>query len=482
MFRVAIVDDEPWVLLGLEKGIPWEELGFEITCKTTDSEEALASILETRPDVIITDIQMPNLSGIDLMRCAREQGVNSQIIVFSGYSDFGYAKKAIQYGVFAYLMKPLSKTEFIKTLTVLSKNLSAIKAQRETSGESLWYEDEFLNMSEFVTGESYCVLTCYMTLSDKLSLDDLLHDISCAGYKYGSDKYVYLLKGRQKEILERLEKIFLDVRRQEKEYICCGLSESFFEKEQLPSAVQESNIAVHNFFLDQTKTLSVSTPTNIKCCTAYYDEFSSKLDTNSFALAKELIEGLPEYIQKHDLNVLDFSYLYNRILDCLERAINRVKETDVEYVSYDRLIEQYPGGLIDAVSFLSRLLAELDTPAAQVSAGSYETFEKLITYIDENYYKDLSLPELSQCFFLNMTYICDLFKKQRSTTFSKYLTSIRLEKAYSSILKPNASLAEIAESVGYRDYYYFIKQFKKKYGVTPGQLHKEAAKNRVEVR
>lgn len=111
MYRVIIVDDEPWALLGIKKTFKWDFFGFEITNETTDSEEAIELILKEKPDVVFTDISMPELSGIDIIRIARGKGLKTIFVIISGYADFKFAQEAIKYGAFEYCLKPIMQEE-----------------------------------------------------------------------------------------------------------------------------------------------------------------------------------------------------------------------------------------------------------------------------------------------------------------------------------------------------------------------------------
>ena len=120
MLSVVLVDDEYWSLLGLEKAVCWEDYGFSVALATTDSREAAAYITGKQPDIVFTDIRMPELSGIELIRKARMEGIKTQFVIVSGYSDFEYARAGIQYGVFDYQLKPFHSQEIAEILQRLN--------------------------------------------------------------------------------------------------------------------------------------------------------------------------------------------------------------------------------------------------------------------------------------------------------------------------------------------------------------------------
>ena len=108
MRRVILVDDEFWALRGLETLFPWAEHGYTPIGSFDDPVDALEAILAEKPELVITDIRMPELSGLDLLRAARERGVESVFVIVSGYGEFEYAQAALRHGAFDYLLKPVS--------------------------------------------------------------------------------------------------------------------------------------------------------------------------------------------------------------------------------------------------------------------------------------------------------------------------------------------------------------------------------------
>lgn len=106
-YRVLLVDDEPWALKDMEMSFPWEKYGFEVAGSCTKSEEACRMMFNLCPDVVVTDIRMPGMSGVELLRRAREEGLDSIFVLVSGVSDFEAARLGMRYGAVEYCMKPL---------------------------------------------------------------------------------------------------------------------------------------------------------------------------------------------------------------------------------------------------------------------------------------------------------------------------------------------------------------------------------------
>lgn len=107
MFTVLIADDEPIIRRGIKKLVNWEGLGFSIIGETGDGLSTLEFILKNHPQLVLLDIKMPEIDGLEVMRKAREAGYNGKVIILSGYSDFTYAQEALRYNVKSYLSKPV---------------------------------------------------------------------------------------------------------------------------------------------------------------------------------------------------------------------------------------------------------------------------------------------------------------------------------------------------------------------------------------
>lgn len=123
-YRVLIVDNEPWVVVYLKKTFPWGKLGFEVVGDTANSLEALELIRKLKPDVVFTDIRMPELSGLELMQQAKERGAKCAFIIVSGFAEFSYAQEAIRLGAFEYCLKPVSVEQGEILLSRLREHLS----------------------------------------------------------------------------------------------------------------------------------------------------------------------------------------------------------------------------------------------------------------------------------------------------------------------------------------------------------------------
>ncbi len=138
MYKVMIVDDEPLILKGLRAIIDWQQLGLQITSQAASGEQAMEAFLEEETDIIITDIRMPGMSGLELIETVRSIDPGVKFIVLSGYDDFQYVKEGMKYGIENYLLKPIDVEELeatlraviVKLANVLQQQLAARKEQQ----------------------------------------------------------------------------------------------------------------------------------------------------------------------------------------------------------------------------------------------------------------------------------------------------------------------------------------------------------------
>ena len=183
MYRVLLVDDEIWSLKGLESSFEWEEEGFSVMERTTSSTEAMKLIEAERPDAVFTDIRMPELSGLDLLRNAREQGIESEFIIISGYAQFDYAQEAVKNGAFDYCLKPIDLAYSRQLLQRLREKLDQNRYRKDAAiFQRLFYEEQLPESME-VFRNTGC-LQCIAVLGEEIPfrLWEGIRESFCTGF------------------------------------------------------------------------------------------------------------------------------------------------------------------------------------------------------------------------------------------------------------------------------------------------------------
>ena len=139
METLFIADDEKTIRDGLKCIVNWEELGFSICGEASNGEDALSGILKNAPSLVLLDIRMPKLMGVDIIKIAREQGFQGKFIILSGYSDFSYAQAAIRYGVDFYLTKPIDEDELLEAIRTI---YAALQSERQNKNHIALYREK----------------------------------------------------------------------------------------------------------------------------------------------------------------------------------------------------------------------------------------------------------------------------------------------------------------------------------------------------
>lgn len=214
MYKVLLIDDEPWILKDIELLVDWEGLGFKVIGKISDSEQAMYFIKKQQPELIICDIKMPGLNGLDLMRMVKKRFGNIFVVFLSAYSEFSYAKEAIEIGAFDYILKPTEKNELIKVVAKARKILDKDKEEK-------YFNKEDIEDSGLPEVSNDIIEKIIEEIEDKYNQDLRLQDLADkyhVNYNYlgqlfkkeiGKTFTNYLVELRIKKAIELFSKDFL---------------------------------------------------------------------------------------------------------------------------------------------------------------------------------------------------------------------------------------------------------------------------------
>ena len=478
-YSVVLIDDESWALVGMEKSFAWDRYGFRVTLKETSATRALKYILEERPDAVFTDIRMNNMSGLELIRAVREAGLDTEFVIISGYSDFHYAQTAIQDGVFQYLLKPLDIAETNSLL------LSLVKRLREKRGalSSLDWVEDIRHSNETI--RDYCearelrpghpaFLVATLGCADVPGAWSRRPDLQVLdSVRLGRKKCVSLLCLEPDALEGVLAGIDADV--------SAGFSSIAAPEDALYAMYRESDVAyVQQLFLGAPGVCRYrreSARETAQAAARLMSVFAAGTPEDILAAMQECRETL----SRHELTVEYLALLYNQILTGLWANRHYNFPADVKTLDYRGIQALFHSGE-DFFRFLDDLVSPQRFEDGAYSERDRQQMEQILAYIQENYAKPLYLSDLSQRFFLSQTSICALFRRNMKTSFMNYLTALRMNRAAELLTATEMNLIDVAESVGYRDQYYFSRMFKKQTGLTPQQyrdLNASADKRRA---
>lgn len=153
MYTMLVADDEKWIRERIISSIDWAKIGVTVTGQAADGEEALALSRELKPDIILTDIRMPGLSGLDFLKALNKTGINSKLIIISGYSDFEYAHKAIKLGVSDYILKPVENAELVNIVKKCIRQIEAENFKNRIIDQAAFQKNLSGKLAEYAKGD-----------------------------------------------------------------------------------------------------------------------------------------------------------------------------------------------------------------------------------------------------------------------------------------------------------------------------------------
>lgn len=455
MFRVLIADDENSVIQSLVGVVPWVELGLVVAATASDGREALRLAETENVDVAIIDIRMPGLNGLELCEQLRRRNEKMQLIIASGYAEFAYAEKAIQYGVIGYCLKPLDYTQMTRFLRKAVQNLN--RDRHIGDWEDLVDMLERRNSVEIWECFSKFGFTQERYFLAASVGERKLEALEQAGVslRLGWRQWGYIMKiDRVSELAEVLEELT--------GWSGIGYLEQAVPGSELYDGLEECNRRAFQYFVDKKERICAS-PDEGRA-NRWLDSVQAKLQSGQWSDLKALLDEIGDK-GRGDFTVYSALRLCNMIST---HSQPRDEENDSYVYSIEQLVESY-GDFAGMIGRLEQLLEERSLEAENQPKFSNAAFMKLMQYINENYKGEISLSGAAQVLHMNSNYVSQLFKKESGITFVHYVTQKRLEDAKELLTNTKKPLTDIALEVGFNDTFHFIKTFKKVTGMTPGQ-------------
>lgn len=456
LYHVLLVDDEPFITASLSQSIPWKNYQCEVSAIASNGMDAL-SILETMQiDIVITDIRMQQMSGLELCQILYTHYPHIQIIVISGYAEFSYAQRAIQYGILGYCLKPL---EYEEIGLYLTKAISRLNENTQSYNQddllnALLDEDitpivNYLKTSSLLASHYYCAVfsgACPPIVTPSTEVM-----ISIGKHQYGIISTVPF----STPILENFLK--------NPNNNCIGLSKNPVLPEQIPACMKECQINSLQYFISPE--CKIQTTLSDDDCQTILNQIASWL---TIANSEQLLHSLHELShsdKRNTFSVRAAMRLNNMI--CSSSSYSMQEETYYLY-SIQQLLDRYPN-FETLLHTLCQLIMNPKPYPMENSQITNMNFIKMMEFLNQNYSQNISTNDLAEYMHLNPSYLSKIFKQEIGTTVTKYITNLRILKAKQMLNSGNFSISEIATATGFNDYFYFLKTFKKITGMTPHQ-------------
>lgn len=528
MIKVFLVEDEFIIREGIKNNIEWSKYGYEFCGEAGDGELAFPMIQKIKPDIVITDIKMPFMDGLELSRLIKKELPETEIIILSGHEEFEYAKEAIRIGVAEYLLKPISGDELLKEVDEVALKIVEKRKESEIRKQYIQeMEENTLNerkvfFQHLVSGSKS--LSELLDMAGKLGIDlsamwynivlfkvqsvhhayseysgslieiekkmNAIHEEAVLIFDRNLEGKALLFKADSKEALEDLQsKYILQMKDIFTEYphvnYFGGIGEPVNRLSELPDSFERAGRAfAHRYLMKESCILD----------------------------SRDLEQGV--YFEKENFNIsnVDTKQIDRRKikgflkLGELEESVYFVEEFFKDLGSSamkSNMFRQYI--VMDAYFCVMDFLVELKIPKGEIeqpdiASGAFQSEEnsveyvvqiikkaielrekaainryddvvnEVMTYIQNNYAdEDISLNLLASHVNFSPNHLSMIFSQQTGQTFIKYLTDYRMNKAKELLRCTGKRSSVISMEVGYKDPHYFSYLFKKTQGMTPTQ-------------
>lgn len=511
MYSVLLVDDEPFIVDGLEVLIDWHTLGLDVIAKVSNGVEALEFIKCNQVDIIITDIKMPKMTGITLIEEVKKIDSNCKYIILSGHDDFEFVKKGIQLGIENYLTKPVNTIELNSTLedivnkldldnnpkqdelntnewTIIRNNILSRWISDTITSEELQNRSAMLNLTLDSSCYNVAILTITLDENQYVSINSmnqlcqkqLEKDTGIMSFEDIDGRFIIIFSSedyehRIRDIKTKLGKLYHNLKALNvNSTITLGATVSSYKTVSLSYRKAEELLSYYLIYPDKTVLYSSDVDATIDGidCSVNHETITQLIlsgDTNELTtLINHLFlrflksDVIPRETVKN-LIVEIYMNLYKSVgsrFDSIRTIIINEHSSMMHFISTLEDLPALESALIKSLCTISNTLETKDSSTKPV-------IKQILDYIHTNYQQELSLKTLSYEFHMNATYLGQLFKKDTNTTFPNYLNQYRIEKAKSMLVDTTLKTSQIAKDIGYPDPNYFYRIFKKYVGISP---------------
>ena len=427
MYKVLLVDDEYMITEGLKRLIPFDKWGMEVVATANHADDALDYVREHPVDIIISDVNMPDKTGLEMIGEMKELLPNAYYILLSGYQEFDYIKKAMNLNVVDYLVKPVDKVELERLLEKIASQLGEQSHEPEILSQQL---DEEAFKAHLSQKENW-----WIGLSKE---------------KQGNFVIPYYVLGQDWQIiLANQEFEGLLVMPFEAPY------QANFEKWKRDV---EKTLFYGSVNLDQSESLF-----------SYYEPIYRVIIQGNLQQIIDELTLLEKIVLENTPRVSITKQLFTQFVMDVFHLFEHLKADDMtDIVKNIHAITTFE----DLVAYTKETLTSF--------FGQYRMNENVVSVLEvigRDYKKELSLKDISKDLFINPVYLGQLIKKETNSTFAELLNKQRIKAAQQLLLSTNDSIEDICYTVGYSNVGYFYKVFRKLCGKSPKAYRKQVEAN-----
>lgn len=467
MFHAFIVDDDPISIEATHILFPWEDVGITKIDKIDSPTGLVERILAEKPHVVFIDIEMGEVSGLDIIKECKNKGVNSSFVIISGHDNFNYAHTAVNLGVIYYLLKPID-TDDIKILAQkLKKELQ--KNNSVDIMEHLSSKDNFnLFLSSALNEQAYRIAIAHLTEAQYDDTQLILKGCIFETYKIGQKKYMFVLENNNIDKSAMLSLNDLA----EKEQIVFGISDIFTKEDDIYNIFKQCNQLSYNLFVRQAGCLLIEpVKTNTEILKNILDNLYQAIESKYLNGVETILRNLPTLFIKQKYTMSQVVWFYNAIVIRANLLFNQ-SAFSLSTMDEEDLYVNFP----DFKELCQTLILYLNEAMFPGTTPEYETsdiWNKVLKYIENNYSSRIQAQDIYKELYISERALYYLFKTNAQETFLEFLTRYRIDKAKYFLLTSAMSISQVAERVGIKDHYYFSRVFKKRTGLTPLQFRNQ---------
>ncbi len=530
MYKLLLVDDEADVREGVIQEIDWQKAGFEVVGTAENGNEALELIEKFLPDVVVTDIKMPFMDGLQLSEMVRKQYPTTKIIILTGFDEFEYAQKAIKLYIDEYVLKPFSAQDLLQAIGKVKAKISAEMAEKENvqalqehyrkslpvlrevflaslisqvspEGE---IREKASNYQIDLDGKSYLIATVSMdhpgedaglsqtkeqellAFAIKNIAEEVINRHNRAIVFIHLNRIVLLIIHDHEEqeavlaqTLPALEEIRLSVEKYLRQTITVGVGTVRSDLGEIPYSYEDASSALdYRLILGNNRVIfidDVEKPSVVD--QLRFDELQEQelircLKVGTLTELKEIVDRLCKAIADAHVSIKDCQIYLLEIMTTILK-VAKSANLDVDEVvggSFHPFAEINKFHTLQEVkSWIIAVCSKIMNSIANDRQSSYKHLvEKAIAYTKEHFHEsDISINKVCNHLHISTGYFSSIFKKETKMTFVSYLMQIRMEAAKEYLRTTDLKAFEIAEKVGYADPNYFSFSFRKMFGISP---------------
>lgn len=532
MYKAIIVEDEVPVRTAICNSTPWDKLGYELVYVASDGQDALAYIENNQVDIILTDICMPFMDGLELSSHARRLLPTAKIVIITGYNEFEYARKAVELGVAHYLLKPITANEFREMLMKIKKefdeefakrrNLHALRKQvkehqellidrfmvnlisNKMSKEAIASRSEKFNLQ--LEGNGYQVAVLQLDNMSQIAEIDFEYDYQLLEFAIlniceellhdhdrcilGNNHQIILLlanRGQTRRSYNQtvealLNRILIYVKRFYSIDMFIGIGNQYDTLSDLHYSYKDALAALEYRVLVGSGRLIYITDVEKKPSFTYM-KVEESLRELEFAIKigqqdkmTKLLDYIFSTIRFSDVSITDYRTVLLKMTTTIIKVYEDLGEGSAKLViDFNQFNEVFEKDKLEEVKIYYMTLCHnlskmIDEDRSDMQSSQVE---RACDFIHNCYGdKDLDVNKMCEHLGISSSYFSRVFKAATNETFTQYLTKIRMEKAKALLTHSDLKIYEISEKIGYEDPHYFSYNFKKKIGIKPTEYRK----------